>query len=83
VIIPVRAVVAILLRPALWTTAIAAVLRMSQPQWWKRFPPVPSIPADYAAFRSVTASGGDGSVINPDDLMAWLKWCRVNQGHLR
>lgn len=80
--IPASVVLAVILRPTLWATAGRAVLRLARPGWWRRWPPLPTVPPGYATFRAVTARGGSDPAIEADDLVAWLKWCRVNAEHL-
>jgi hypothetical protein len=75
----VRVVVAILLRPWLWTVALRQMLRLAEPRWWRRFPPLPLPPPAYVHFRLVTAYGGDGSASPAElsrDVVAYLDWCR-------
>jgi hypothetical protein len=75
----VRVIVAVLLRPWLWTVALRQLLRLAEPGWWRRFPPLPAPPPGYLHFRLVTAYGGDGSCSAAElarDVVAYLDWCR-------
>lgn len=64
--------------PALWLTAVRVALRLAPSRWWSRWPFLPLPDAGYLRFRLVTAYGGDGSApIDPDDLLAYLRWCRA------
>lgn len=68
---PARSLVAVLRRPSLWGVA----LRMVPPRWWRRWPPLPLPPADYRRFRTETMYGSRGR-LEPEDLVAYLDWCR-------
>jgi hypothetical protein len=78
----VRVAAAIALRPSLWPTAIGALARTVSPNWWRRWPPIPRVPASFARFRAVTARGGEEPTIEAEDLVVWLEWCRSNAEHL-
>ena len=69
--IPARAAAAVLRRPSLWRPA----LRMIPPRWWRKWPPLPVPPSSYAKFRTETMYGRGGE-LEPDDLVAYLEWCR-------
>lgn len=74
-----RVAVAVMLRPRLWAVALRQMLRLAEPGWWMRFPPLPLPPPDYVHFRLVTAYGGDGSCSAAElsrDVVAYLDWCR-------
>lgn len=71
------AVPALLRRPGLWPTALRQAVRLAPRGWWRRPPFVPRPDPDYLKFRLVTMYGGDGDApLDPDDLIAWLVWCR-------
>jgi hypothetical protein len=71
-------VAAVLRRPALWPTALRQAWVLADPGWWRRPPFLPLPPADYMRFRLQTAYGGDGTgPVVPDDLVAYLRWCRA------
>lgn len=65
------ALLAVLRRPSLWSAAA----RMVPPRWWRRWPPLPLPTSDYARFRTETMYGSGGK-LEPDDLVAYLEWCR-------
>jgi hypothetical protein len=72
-----RAVWAVARRPDLWATAARIATTMATPGWWRRWPPVPSVPADYERFRRQTMFGGDGEGrLDAAALVAYLAWCR-------
>lgn len=78
--IPLGAVVAVVVRPWLWTTAVRQVLRLAPRGWWRRAPFLPLPPADYMEFRMVTQYGGGhgqpGVPVRPHDVVDYLAWCR-------
>ena len=73
--LPVRALAgALLRRPALWPAA----LRLVPPRWWRRWPPLPVLPADYLGFRMETMYGSGGSgTLDGEELVRYLEWCRM------
>ena len=70
------AVVAVLHRPDLWPVALLVALRLAPARWWRRWPPRPRPDPGYLAFRMQTAYGDPDRAPDPDDLVAWLEWCR-------
>ena len=76
--IPLRAVLAVLVRPSLWFTALRVAFRLSPRGWWRRSPYLPLPDAEYLRFRMVTAYGGTGDTPpEPDDLVTYLRWCKA------
>jgi len=73
-----RVMVAVLLRPMLWATAIRQCLRLVPSSWWKTSPFLPFPAKNYIEFRAVTQYGGDhGSAsLDPRDVVDYLEWCR-------
>lgn len=72
-----RLVVAVLRRPQLWVEGGRTLVRLASPGWWRRWPPVPAPNGEYLRFRTVTNRGGAGwGAPEPDELVAYLKWCR-------
>ena len=68
---------AVAVRPRLWRTGVAQCLRLAPSGWWRRPPFLPLPDRSYLHFRLVTMYGGDGDApIAPDDLVAYLDWCR-------
>jgi len=63
-------------RPGLWLVAARQMLVLARPGWWRRPPFLPLPDRDYLRFRLVTAYGGDGQPPTPDDLVAYLQWCK-------
>jgi len=71
-----RATLALLTRPPLWGTALAQLVRLARPGWWRRWPPVPVPDRDYLRFRLQTQYGDPDREPDPADLIAYLRWCR-------
>jgi hypothetical protein len=68
---------AVLPHPLLWPIAVATVFRLARPGWWRTWPPVPLPDSRYWHFRLVTAYGGSGDgAPTPEDVVAYLRWCR-------
>lgn len=72
-----RATGAVLVRPSLWVTAVAQLLRLAPPGWWRRWPPLPRPDGDYLRFRMVTAYGDPDRRPDPADVVTYLHWCRA------
>lgn len=72
---------AVLVRPGLWLTALAVLLRLAGPGWWRRWPPFPRPDPSYWRFRMETAYGGRGERRpSTADALAYLRWCRRTRG---
>jgi hypothetical protein len=71
------AVLAVVVRPWLWSSA----LRLAPRGWWRRRPFLPMPDRDYLRFRLVTQYGDPEHVPDPDDVVAWLQWCRMVRRH--
>lgn len=72
-----RGAVALVGRPELWGTALRQAWRLARPGWWRRSPRLPLPDPAYLRFRLVTAYGGQGGEPRPEDLVAYLHWCRA------
>jgi hypothetical protein len=71
------ALVAILVRPWLWWTALRQLARIAPRAWWRHPPFLPVPDAGYLRFRLETQYGSAGaSATVPDDVVTYLKWCR-------
>lgn len=70
---------AVVRRPTLWGAGLAAALRMAPKGWWRAWPPIPSPPAAYLRFRVQTNDGSVDARPRPDDVVAYLHWCRDNR----
>ncbi|MDP9006270.1 MAG: hypothetical protein M3N15_05065 [Actinomycetota bacterium] len=64
------------MRPWLWTTAAAQLVRLAPSRWWRRWPPLPRPDPAYLRFRLQTAYGDPEHDPAPDDVVAYLEWCR-------
>ncbi|MBW3614434.1 MAG: hypothetical protein KY439_03880 [Actinobacteria bacterium] len=71
-----RAAPAVARHPELWATAVVQCLRLAQPGWWRRWPPLPAPDSDYLRFRLQTQYGDADRDPEPADVVAYLKWCR-------
>lgn len=67
-------------RPELWATAARVSARTVAPRWWARWPPLPRPPAAWMAFRMETAYGDPNARPGPEDVVAWIEWCREMEG---
>ena len=72
-----RAVLAVLRRPGLWSTAIVQARRLAVPGWWRRAPFLPLPTAEYRAMRSTIQYGDPNRSIEPADLLKYLAWCKA------
>jgi hypothetical protein len=67
---------AVAARPWLWPAAVVQARRLAPRGWWRRPPFLPLPDRDYLRFRLQTAYGDPDRPIEPDDLVAWLRWTR-------
>ena len=74
-----RTATALLGRPRLWWTALHEMRVTIAPNWWTTWPPIPRPPAGWMRFRMETAYGAANARPDPEDLLAWLEWCRTNR----
>lgn len=70
------AVSAVLRSPSLWPTAIRQLFRLAPNGWWRRAPFLPLPDDRYLAFRMQTQYGDSDHRPEPDDVIAYLRWCR-------
>ena len=71
------AVLAVLVRPWLWPTAVRQVRVLAPRRWWRRWPPVPAPDPAYLRFRLLTQYGDGDHVAEAGDVVAYLRWCRA------
>jgi hypothetical protein len=74
---------AVLRHPALWATAVRQMFVLAAPGWWRRSPFLPLPDPEYLRFRLLTQYGDPEHPIEPDDLVAYLRWCRSYRRALR
>lgn len=74
---------AVMVRPRLWGTALRQAGRMAPRGWWRRPPFLPRPDRRYLAFRLETHAGGAGRPPAPDELVAYLEWCRTEDRRVR
>jgi hypothetical protein len=67
---------AVFRRPGLWGPALAAIVRLAAPGWWRRSPYLPLPDGRLWAFRMVTAYGRPDADLHPADVVSYLQWSR-------
>jgi hypothetical protein len=72
-----RAGLAVAMRPGLWATAVAQMVRLAPSGWWRRVPFLPLPDAEYLRFRMSTAYGDPHAAPDPADVVTYLHWCRA------
>ena len=77
-----RVLLAVLARPRLWAVGTRQFRAVVAPGWWRRRPWLPIPDRDYLRFRLVTQYGDPSHEPEPDDVVAYLQWCRENREHL-
>jgi hypothetical protein len=75
------AALAVLRHPSLWPTAVGQLRRMTPPGWWRRPPFLPLPDREYLRFRLHTMYGDERVVPEPEDVIAYLRWCRAFRGN--
>jgi hypothetical protein len=70
------ALAAVVRRPSLWMTALRQWRAVVAPDWWARWPPVPTATRRYMALRVEAMYGPDGGRLSPAELVGYLEWCR-------
>jgi hypothetical protein len=63
-------------RPLLWPTAWRECRALTPTRWWRRWPPAPAPAGEYLAFRMQTMYGLSDRAPGPEELVAYLEWCR-------
>ena len=74
---------ALAVRPGLWRTAAHQVRVLAAPGWWHRPPFLPLPAPDYLRFRLITQYGDPARPPAPEDVVAYLRWCRAYRAALR
>ncbi|MFM8304205.1 MAG: hypothetical protein ACKOA9_07920 [Actinomycetota bacterium] len=78
-----RAVWAVVLRPALWTTALRQSRRLARSGWWRRAPFLPAPDPGYLRFRMEAQYGSPTQRPRPADLLTYLELCRAQETDTR
>ena len=72
----VRILVAVVLRPRLWSVSVRQAFRLAGRGWWHRPPFLPVPAAPYARFRAITQYGDPDAPPTVEDVLTWLEWAR-------
>lgn len=75
----VAVLVAVIVRPKLWPTALRVMKRFVPNVWWTRKPYLPLPDMKLLRFRIVTQYGDPGAPVSVEDTLAWLRWCKAQQ----
>ena len=70
-------------RPDLWATALVQFRRLLPDGWWRRRPFLPVPDPAMLAFRATTQYGDPDHRPEPDDIVAWLRWCKAENQRRR
>lgn len=74
------ALIAVVIRPGLWATALVQWRRLTPRDWWRTAPYLPVPDPDYLRFRLTTQYGYELSATAPTalatDVVTYLEWCR-------
>jgi len=68
-------------KPSLWWIAVVESVGFAPRGWWHRWPPIPVPAQEWLAFRMETAYGDESARPSPEDVVAWLDWCRRSRHH--
>jgi hypothetical protein len=69
-----RAAVAVAKRPRVWGEALRTLMALSRDGWWRKPPFLPIPNRAYLRWRIATAYGDPKASMDPDDLVAYLRW---------
>jgi hypothetical protein len=75
-LVPAATVRALLRRPTLWPVAARQAWRLAPAGWWRHRPHLPVPDPAYLRFRFQTQYGDASRAPEPDDVVAYLEWCR-------
>lgn len=78
-----RSVGVVVREPRLWGTALVEFRRMIPDGWWRRRPFLPVPDPAMLAFRATTQYGDPTHALEPEDLVAWLSWCKAENRRRR
>ena len=74
---------ALVRRPDLWPEALQQWKGLCPSRWWARWPPLPLPAPSYLAFRKEAMFGVAPAFLGPNELVAYLEWCRRMRSLLR
>jgi hypothetical protein len=72
-------VLAVVVRPRLWVTAVRQWYRLVPGGWWRCRPFLPVPAADYLRFRLVTQYGSENHAPSVTDVLNYLTWCHAQR----
>jgi hypothetical protein len=72
----VRTIVAVAVRPDLWTATVRLMFRLLPDRWWRE--PLPS--REYVEYRGGAVYGMPVLQIPPADFIRYLEWCKAFPG---
>ncbi|MEN8237577.1 MAG: hypothetical protein ABFR53_00100 [Actinomycetota bacterium] len=76
---PFAVVLAVLIRPWLWPTAVGTMFALAPRRWWTRRPFLPIPDGEVVGWRKATAYGDPSAPMTADDVVSYLEW-RRSQG---
>lgn len=68
---------AVVRQPRLWRTAMTQWRATTPRRWWQRRPFLPMPSGTYLRFRMITQYGTVDHPLVSDDVLNYLKWCRL------
>ena len=78
-----RVLMAVGIRPRLWSTAVRQIFVLAPSGWWRRPPFLPLPDPGYLAFRMETMYGDGAAPPAGSDVVDYLEWCRNHRRALR
>jgi hypothetical protein len=69
-------VLAIIVRPHLWSIAVIQLFRLVPRSWWRQAPYLPIPTQAYLRFRKQTQYGGINHPLQVRDVLSYLNWLR-------
>jgi len=67
---------AVLVRPWLWPTAVGALFAFAKRDWWKQAPFLPIPDRRVLGWRVTTAYGHSDMALADEDVVSYLQWRR-------
>ena len=78
-----RLVWALARRPWLWPVAASQASRFAEDGWWRRRPFLPLPDPGLVRFRLDAMYRDPAARMPPDDMVRWLRWCRIQNAQRR